>query len=322
MVIARLHTAPKDYSMAILEALARARESARPVPSLAVASPLRHIEERIRTMLRPGRSFYGRPSLAAAMIAVGTALLAVPTAVVLTAQAQTGDRAVDLNDVMTKYNAARDAAPGRYLMIIRNERDLYINYRDGDRLYRAKYDFSGPVHVGRLIDMQAVAQERAKAGDTVASMLAWADAQTPQNVEVYDGDRGTSLFPDGYGHLKSSRAARPRTAGFDYLFLPTLQRYGWPDLGPARSTRRLVPDDRYALDHSLICIEEQHQVTDSRRGEVTEATRFYLNPARDYICQRRHEARQDHDYAEEVTQYGQTAAGQWYPLQIEEFGYR
>jgi len=83
MVIARLHTTPKDYSTAIIETLARARESARPVPSLAVASPLKHIEERIRTMLRPGGRFYRRPSLVAAVLIILAALVTVPTAVVL-----------------------------------------------------------------------------------------------------------------------------------------------------------------------------------------------------------------------------------------------
>jgi hypothetical protein len=86
MVIARLHTTPKDYSTAIVETLARAGESARPVPSLAVAGPLRHIEERIKTMLRPGGRFYRRPSLAAAVVVILVALATVPTAVVLTAQ--------------------------------------------------------------------------------------------------------------------------------------------------------------------------------------------------------------------------------------------
>ncbi len=227
---------------------------------------------------------------------------------------------MDLNGVMAKYRAARENSPSRYLMIIRNERNLYITYRDGDRLYRAKYDFSGPVHVGRRIDMQAVAQERAKAGETVASMLAWTNAQTPQKAGVYDGNQGCRLFPDGYGHLESQRVASQLPAGFDSLSLPTLQRYGWPEIGSARSTHRLVPDDRLALDNGLLCIEEQHPVTDSRKGEVTETTRFYLNPARDFICQRRHEG--SNDYAEEVTQYGRTIGGQWYPLQIDEFGYR
>ena len=88
MVIARLHTTPKDYSTAIVETLARARESTRPVPSLAVASPLKHIEERIKTVLRPGRRFYRRPSLVIAALVILVALVTVPTAVVLTAQSK------------------------------------------------------------------------------------------------------------------------------------------------------------------------------------------------------------------------------------------
>lgn len=87
MVIARLHTTPKDYSTAIVETLAHARESTRPVPSLAVASPLRGIEARIRTMLTPGRRFRARPSLAAAMSVILVALAAVPMTLVLSAKA-------------------------------------------------------------------------------------------------------------------------------------------------------------------------------------------------------------------------------------------
>jgi beta-lactamase regulating signal transducer with metallopeptidase domain len=87
MVIARLHTTPKDYSTAIVETLARARESARPVPSLAVASPLHSIEARIRTILRPGGRFRARPSLGAAMSVVLVALVAVSTTLVLSAKA-------------------------------------------------------------------------------------------------------------------------------------------------------------------------------------------------------------------------------------------
>jgi len=87
MVIARLHTTPKDYSTAILETLVRATESPQPLPSLAVAGPLKNVDERIRTMLRPGRRFHPRPSLAVAAIVVSVALVTVPTTLVLTARA-------------------------------------------------------------------------------------------------------------------------------------------------------------------------------------------------------------------------------------------
>jgi beta-lactamase regulating signal transducer with metallopeptidase domain len=87
MVIARLRTTPKDYSTAIVETLARVKESGRPVPSLAVASPLKHIEGRIKTMLRPGKRFYAHPSLPVVMLAILAALATVPTTLVVTALA-------------------------------------------------------------------------------------------------------------------------------------------------------------------------------------------------------------------------------------------
>ena len=89
MTIAHLNTVPEDYSEAIVETLAAKYESARPVPSLAVASPVKNIEERIRTMLRPGKKFYKRPSLVVATVVLLLALLTVPTALVLTARAET-----------------------------------------------------------------------------------------------------------------------------------------------------------------------------------------------------------------------------------------
>jgi hypothetical protein len=87
MAIARLGAKAKDYSSAIVNILISEHESTRPVPSLAVAGPVKNIEERIKTMMRPGKKFYKRPSLPAAAIVVLTALLAVPAAVVLTARA-------------------------------------------------------------------------------------------------------------------------------------------------------------------------------------------------------------------------------------------
>ena len=88
MAIARLGTRAKDYSGAIVDTLITEYESTQPVPSLAVAGPVKNIEERIKAMLRPGKKFSGRPSLIAATIALLLALLTVPTALVLTARAR------------------------------------------------------------------------------------------------------------------------------------------------------------------------------------------------------------------------------------------
>lgn len=89
MTIARLNTPPEEYGEAIVETLAAKYEQARPVPSLAVAGQVKKIEERIKTMLRPGKRFYKRPSLIAATTVLLAAFLTVPTALVLTARAQT-----------------------------------------------------------------------------------------------------------------------------------------------------------------------------------------------------------------------------------------
>ncbi len=105
MVVARLHTTPKDYSTAIVETLAHATESAGPVPSLAVAGSAKNIRERITTMLRPEKRFYGHPSatVAAAIALVG--LLTVPTTLMLTARAGASDESdsVAVNEIPEHY---------------------------------------------------------------------------------------------------------------------------------------------------------------------------------------------------------------------------
>jgi len=323
MAVAQLGTEARAYCHAVVETLASAETSARPVPSLAVAGPARNLEERIRTMLRPGRQFYRRPTGPAALVVLLAALLTVPTAVVLTVRARAEERTEHeeaiLDKVIAAYEANRDAAPRRYLMVVKNNANVYITYQNEVQLYRAKYAFGSP-KAGQNVDMQAVANDRTNAGETIRSILAWAAQHTPQNVEVHDGTYTCSLWPDGYGRFEGGqkRASPP-----DEMFLPTLRGLGWPSLGGVRSTLRPVSTDRYALDHNLICIEEQHEaIRDGRDGreKVTLTTRFYLNPERDYLCQRRLEPH--NDYAEKITEYARTDQEQWYPLQIGEFGYR
>ncbi len=89
MAIARLGTKAKEYSTAIVNTLIQEQASVHAVPSLAIAGPVKNIEERIRTMMRPGKKFYRRPSLAVGVVVGLIALLAVSTALILTARAQT-----------------------------------------------------------------------------------------------------------------------------------------------------------------------------------------------------------------------------------------
>jgi len=112
MVLARLHTAPKDYSAAIVEAIARARESTRPIPSLAVAGPLKSVEERIRTMLRPGRRFQARPSMGMRVIVALIALGTVPTTFALTTR-PSAEPAIQSPDAAAQPTVGHDTDPRR-----------------------------------------------------------------------------------------------------------------------------------------------------------------------------------------------------------------
>jgi len=89
MAVAHLNALPEQYTGAIVDALAAERRSAHPIPSLAIVGSVRDIEERIKTMLTPGKKFHKRPSLVAATVALLIALVTIPSALVLIARGET-----------------------------------------------------------------------------------------------------------------------------------------------------------------------------------------------------------------------------------------
>jgi len=132
MVIAYLGAKPKDYSTAIVSALIQAQEAARAVPSLAVAGPVKNIEERIRAMLRPGKKFYKRPSPIAAIAILLAALLTVPTALVLTVRAQTEAPKPQTQSTTPLHEAARAGDIEKVKALISNGAD--VNAKDTSQL--------------------------------------------------------------------------------------------------------------------------------------------------------------------------------------------
>lgn len=89
MAIVHLNTPPEHYTGAIVDVLVAERRSPHRIPSLAIVGSVKDIEERIRTMLKPGKKFHKRPSLVAATVVFLIALATLPTALVLTARGQT-----------------------------------------------------------------------------------------------------------------------------------------------------------------------------------------------------------------------------------------
>jgi beta-lactamase regulating signal transducer with metallopeptidase domain len=131
MTIARLNARPEEYSEAIVETLAAKYEQARPVPSLAVAGQVKNIEERIKTMLRPGKKFYKRPSLIAASTVLFAALLTVPTALVLTARAQTKPSKAETNLPQTLHQAAAAGDKEPVQKLLAQGVDVHAKDKDG-----------------------------------------------------------------------------------------------------------------------------------------------------------------------------------------------
>ncbi len=89
IAIAALAVQPRDYSTTIVDVLvAEVQDKAtQPVPTLAVAGPVKNIEERIKTIMTPNRKFYKRPTWITVLTVLILAAVLIPSAVTFTAKA-------------------------------------------------------------------------------------------------------------------------------------------------------------------------------------------------------------------------------------------
>ncbi|MEA3225323.1 MAG: M56 family metallopeptidase, partial [Planctomycetota bacterium] len=264
------------------------------------------------------------------------AIIAIPTTLALTESAnrksgmqiELDGKMVGLEEILAKYEKHRDSAPKRYALVVRREHKIDVTYQNGPRVFSAQYLFGPPS--GKPYDGQAAGKDKSSAGESMESALTWASEKPPQFVGVYDGEYSCSWWRDDDlgGRLRSRGKTK---GGSDSFSHKTLQNLGWPQigcrsflsqLGHPNFKVRLVPDDKYAQDNGLVCIEEERKQIDSK-GKVTDTvrtTRYYLNPARDFGCQRRDELH--YKYTEKVTKYRQTEDGRWYPSEVTETGDR
>jgi ankyrin repeat protein len=131
MAVARLGSRPREYSTAIINTLIQAQESYQRVPSLAVAGPVKNLEERIKTMLMPGKRFYKRPSLVTASIVFLAASLTIPTALVLTARAQIEPPKARSNSPQTLHEAAAAGNLEQVKKLVAEGADVNAKDEDG-----------------------------------------------------------------------------------------------------------------------------------------------------------------------------------------------
>ena len=92
IAIAEHNATPREYGSAIVDTLMQQHDSRMAVPTLAVAGPVRNIEDRIKTIMKPGRRFYSRPTFRAWIIVLVLGAALTPMAVAL--MPRTVDKAV------------------------------------------------------------------------------------------------------------------------------------------------------------------------------------------------------------------------------------
>jgi hypothetical protein len=211
------------------------------------------------------------------------------------------------HEISIAYQSHHRQAPfPRYIavvtekMTIRNNpvRAVEICYADGSRFRRERHF---PLGQGLVADQWA--QQAPELGTTFDSILKWArayKANGPISITLFDRNHYYDCRRDEDGVWSRTEQTfddQGRTH-YDFWNLCPVAKLGWPEI---RSQADIIQDD-YARENNLI------------RVEAPQGT-FWLNPQRDYLCQRR---LLTNGRMEEITEVGQTDEGRWYPRQIED----
>jgi hypothetical protein len=98
-----------------------------------------------------------------------------------------------------------------------------------------------------------------------------------------------------------------------------LSEFGWTDwlLKTTGSWKVSLAENDYSTSNNLLCIVVSDKSSFTGDGGASGGSLFYLNPQRNYICQKYElYPRSNRCYFREVLEYGQTDMGQWYPRKI------
>jgi hypothetical protein len=211
----------------------------------------------------------------------------------------------EIRDVYRSHHY--QAAMEKYIVVVTEAMAIVGNpvtavdicYAEGARLRTERHFPIGPGPVGEQWAKQAT-----EFGNTFDSILKWSRAYRAHgaiSISLYEGKHWYEARRDDHGSWSMTEQTSPREPTKEDLWnLAPVADLGWPEI---RDQADIIQDD-YARENHLIRVEAQRGV-------------FWLNPDRDYICQRRITT---DGRMEEVTEFGQTEGGRWYPKKIDSSG--
>lgn len=250
-------------------------------------------------------------------------------------------------DIEKAYRSHRRKAPDRYIVIVTRElsilgspiSDVEVWYTDGVSSREERHHMFQRGLVGVQWREQA-----AEIGNTFDSILKWSQAckaRGPISISIYDGNSYHSCRREYDGVWKTTKhveKGRKLTAS-DFWHTCPVASLGWPEI---RGYADVLQDD-YTRQNDLICVEELLKGWRRQGIVLPRRKRYYLNPQRDYICQRLETERvypapwqEDNSWLEgvdpatipkqssstvvEVMEFAQFQTGHWYPRKIKETG--
>ena len=247
-------------------------------------------------------------------------------------------------DIKRVYQSHHRKAPDRYIAIVTRElsilgspiSDVEVWYTDGVSSREERHHMFQPGLVGVQWREQAV-----EIGNTFDSILRWSQAckaRGPISISIYDGNYYYNSRREYDGVWKTTKQiikGRKWTVS-DFWSSCSIADMGWPEI---RGYADLLQDD-YARQNDLICVEELLKGWRRQGIVLPRRKRYYINPQRDYICQRLEIERvypapwqEDNSWLEgvtipkqssstvvEVMEFAQFQTGHWYPKKIKEPG--
>jgi len=246
-------------------------------------------------------------------------------------------------DVEDNYWMHRENAPSTYIAVELEARGaqntvdwVHAFYKDGN-IWREEFWSASST---RQKWSALLSQNQLDIDDVLD--LAYQGGQNYIWLKLFDGSKLYSTRSDNGGQWKTDtrNLPGPDTSGRRDV----LVRIGWPRLNLWRPNlvRAEIIETDYSAANNLICIEVLLEGRKQENGSFELPCRelFYINPERDYICQR-HEQHCDpnaewqadvawrenldpdqitlrtNSFIDEVTRFGQTESRKWFPLNVE-----